>query len=39
MDIEELKEAVNKSDMDTEAKAEITEILFLWIDVQRALTR
>ena len=27
MNIEELKEAVNKSDMDTEAKAEVCEIL------------
>ena len=37
MNIPELKEAANKSDMNTEAKAEIIEILFLWIDVQKAL--
>lgn len=33
MNIPELKEAVNKSDMNTEAKAEITEILRYYMTV------
>lgn len=33
MYITELKEAVNKSDMTTKAKAEICEILKLYVDV------
>jgi len=33
MNIEELKEAVNKSNMDTEAKAEVCEILTLYRDI------
>lgn len=33
MNIAELKEAVNKSDMDTEAKAEVCEILELYREI------
>jgi len=33
MNIAELKEAVDKSDMDTEAKAELNTILKLYVDV------
>jgi len=33
MNISELKEAVDKSDMDTEAKAEVCEILTLYQDI------
>ena len=38
MNIPELKEAVNKSDMTTSAKAEIREILDLYVDIAKIVS-
>jgi len=39
MNIEELKEAVNKSDMTTKAKAEVCEILKLYVDIAELVSK
>ena len=39
MNITELKEAVDKSNMDIEAKAEINEILKLYVDMAEFLSK
>jgi len=39
MNIAELKEAVNNSNMDTEAKAEVCEILKLYVDVAEFISK
>ena len=39
MNIEEMKEAVNKSDMDTEAKVEVCKILKFYVDMAELVSK
>lgn len=39
MSIEELKEAVNKSNMDTEARAEVCKILKFYVDMAELVSK